>query len=271
VRNYYEILGVGNNSTNEDIKRSFRRKAKELHPDLTSYRNPSAHSDEEMKILLRAYEILSDPEKREEYDYKLRNVLYACSFNYKEYLKQKTDDLGSQIKLVIFDLMHGDPDEALDVFNCYFGTSPEKMEQYLNRTDYLECLFLLAEEFDKRGEYITAFEFLKKIYEHESEKPFFKHFTVEIVERLKHLVCFKIVNLLSIDLTIQYIKQLIKLNLSDKDNAYLYKRIAELYLASGRRKNASEFLEKCLKLGQKLNGLSKLKQRIVTANQGSQS
>jgi tetratricopeptide (TPR) repeat protein len=262
VRNYYEILGVRNTSSYEDIKKSFRKKAKQLHPDLKAFKD--THSEDEMKLLIRAYEILSNPQKREEYDFRLKSVLSAYSFNYREYLKTKKDDLKSQLQLILFDLMHGNTDEAIDVYNFYFALSPEVMEQYLNRTDYLECMFLLAEEFDKRGDYLTAFAFLKKIYEYENEKPFFKHFTVEIVERLKHLVCFKIMNLLSVDLTIAYIKQLIALNLSTRDNAYLYKRIAELYLINGKKKDASAFLQKCLKLDQKLNGLKKLKEKIGT-------
>lgn len=157
MRNYYEILGVRSNSSSEAIKRSFRKKAKELHPDLKL--SKGSHSEDEMKLLLRAYEILGNPQKREEYDIKLKSVLHACSFNYRDYLKSKKDDLASQVQLILFDLMHGNTDEAIEVYNYYFAFSPGDMESYLNRTDYLECLFLLAEEFDKRGEYLTAFEF----------------------------------------------------------------------------------------------------------------
>jgi tetratricopeptide (TPR) repeat protein len=260
VRNYYEILGVRNNSSYEDIKKSFRKKAKELHPDVKAVKG--INSDDEMKLLLHAYEILSNPQKRDEYDYKLRRVINVYTFNYREYLKNKKDDPASKLTLILFDLMHGFPDEAIELFNTYFASSPDAMETYLNRTDYLECLFLLAEEFEKKGEYLTAFEFLKKIYEYENEKPFFKHFTVEIVERLKQLVCYKLVNMLSTDISIRYIKQLLSLNLSARDNAYLYKRIAEIYLSNGRTKDASAFLKKCLKLDQRLNGLKRLKEKI---------
>lgn len=260
MRNYYEILGAKDTSSYEDIKKAFRKKAKELHPDIKALQG--IRSDDEMKLLLRAYEVLSNPEKRYEYDIKLKQVLSAYTFNYRDYLKNKTDDLKSQSLLILFDLMHGDPDEAIDLYNKYFSSSPAVMESYLNRTDYLECLFLLAEEFDKRREYLIAFEFLKKIYEYENEKPFFRHFTVEIVERLKQLGCYKIVNVLSADIGIHYIKQLIRLNLPIRDNAFLYKRIAELYLIKGKRKDASASLRKCLKLDQKLNGLKKLKEKI---------
>jgi tetratricopeptide (TPR) repeat protein len=260
VRNYYEILGVKHNSSYDEIKKTFRKKAKEIHPDVVASKN--MQSEEAMKLLLKAYEVLSNPRKREDYDYKLKALLRTFTFNYREFLKERKDDLQSQATLILYDLMHGNPDEAIETYNAFFGETPDEMEKYMNRTDYLECIFLLAEEFDKREDYLASFCFLKKICEYENEKPFFKHFTAEIIERLKHLVCFKLVNLYSIDLSIRYIKQLISLNLSIKDNAFLYKRIAELYLISGNKKNAFAFLQKCLKLGQKLNGLSKLKAKI---------
>ena len=64
-RNYYEILGVTPNATEEEIKRSFRRLARQCHPDL----NPGDKAAEErFKQIGEAYEILSDGDRRARYD-----------------------------------------------------------------------------------------------------------------------------------------------------------------------------------------------------------
>jgi len=64
-RNYYEILGVVSTATDEEIKRSFRRLARQCHPDL----NPGDKAAEErFKTISEAYEILSDTDRRARYD-----------------------------------------------------------------------------------------------------------------------------------------------------------------------------------------------------------
>jgi molecular chaperone DnaJ len=64
LRDLYEILGVARGASAEDIKKAFRRLAREHHPDV----NADPQSEERFKEVAGAYEILSDPDKRARYD-----------------------------------------------------------------------------------------------------------------------------------------------------------------------------------------------------------
>jgi molecular chaperone DnaJ len=97
TRDYYDILGVTRDADEATIKKSFRRLARELHPDVNSS-DPQA--EEKFKEAAEAYEVLSDPERRATYDRYghegLRNGGYAPNF----------DSFG-----------------VADIFNAFFGAS----------------------------------------------------------------------------------------------------------------------------------------------------
>jgi molecular chaperone DnaJ len=63
-RDYYELLGVERNASESDLKRAFRRKARELHPDVSD----AADAQERFREVVEAYEVLSKSETRELYD-----------------------------------------------------------------------------------------------------------------------------------------------------------------------------------------------------------
>lgn len=64
MNDYYADLGVARDASAEDIKRAYRRAARRLHPDV----NPGPDAEEQFKKVSQAYDVLSDPEKRRNYD-----------------------------------------------------------------------------------------------------------------------------------------------------------------------------------------------------------
>ena len=94
---YYEVLGVGRNATADEIKRAYRKRAMQYHPD----RNPdNPEAETKFKQCAEAYEVLSDQEKRSRYDQYGRAGLRGAGLH---------------------DFAHADVGDIFDMFRDVFG------------------------------------------------------------------------------------------------------------------------------------------------------
>ena len=111
-RDYYEVLGVDKNATEDELKKAFRKLAKKYHPDA----NPDnkAEAEAKFKEVNEAYEVLSDPQKRKMYD--------AYGFNGPQYGAGGPGGAGGYYNYSDFSQFgFGDFDDLGDIFSSFFG------------------------------------------------------------------------------------------------------------------------------------------------------
>lgn len=97
MKNYYEILEVSENASDEIIEKAYKTLAKKYHPDINSQSN-FRFAENKFKELTEAYEVLSNRELRAQYDNKIglnsnKNNMYNNLYSEQERLKQEVQNL----------------------------------------------------------------------------------------------------------------------------------------------------------------------------------
>ena len=96
-QNYYEILEVNKNASPEIIEKAYKTLVKKYHPDLQQDENKNKY-EEKIKKINEAYDILSDPEKRKNYDLNLKNT--EISINDYNSLYQENINLKNNLNIL---------------------------------------------------------------------------------------------------------------------------------------------------------------------------
>jgi curved DNA-binding protein CbpA len=246
--NYYSLLGITQDASFPDIKRAFREKAKRMHPDIAGHT-----AEEGMRRLITAYEVLSDQEKRFKYDRAYRRFVKPHGFDYRTFLREAADDPQCQAKLVFFDLLHLEEEEALEVWKTQGGLN-FPMERYLGREDWMDCVFILAEELEKRRRYYEAFALLSALVREERREPYFRHFMPEVEGFLKELVRLKLKSAVDAETYVECMEALLDLGFPPRDEARWMSSLAEALIRLGETDGAAAVFREALKRDPALPG-----------------
>ena len=267
VENYYDVLGIPPETGTREVKSAFRRQAKKHHPDLrredSSSRASSARAaDSAMRLLLEAYRVLSDPERRRAYDRSLRRrAAEEGGFDYRSFLKARANDPESQAKLVVFDLLHGLEDEALEVYERSKSFDDFRLERYLERGEAMDAEFCIAEEYEKRERWLKSYSLYKRLIAMELEKPWFRYFFEVVVLRFRSLVLLKLQKALEDEDYVDRLEEAAGLGLPKRDAAQILRKKAEVQLRLRDIPAAVESLERASELEPRLAGLTALMRR----------
>ncbi|MCX7116894.1 MAG: DnaJ domain-containing protein [Legionellales bacterium] len=128
-KDYYQVMGVGRDATDKDIKLAYRRLARKYHPDIS--KEPKA--EEKFKEVGEAYEVLRDPKKRQAYDQ------YAADWQ----LRQQS---GSQHQRPAWDEESLNAQYGHDFFESLFGGGAHFRQQPRGGADHQGSIHISLEE-----------------------------------------------------------------------------------------------------------------------------
>ena len=265
----YHLLGVKSSASAAEIRRAFRQKAKSIHPDIPDNLASDRDNAARMRQLILAYETLSNPESRAEFDAtyaKFRKFSEGTEavngFDYRLWLMER-DDNESRAKLIFFDLFHNLEEEAVaEYLSLRKKDGPFVLSRYFDREDFMDCGFILAEEMTFRGEFYEAFVLLAEVIQLERRKPYFRHFFPEVIIIARDIVRNRLSGTVGDELALDCLETALELKFGKKDDAWILKLMAFCYDRLGDRHTARLCLAEALRLDPKLNGIRELQKRL---------
>ncbi|MHC6201624.1 J domain-containing protein [Breznakiellaceae bacterium SP9] len=262
MENYYRLLGVEQDATTSEIKKAFREKAKKIHPDIAgSQTQDGTDAHNAMHKLITAYEVLTNRDKRSEYDRIVSHLDKTDGFNYRSFLQEQATDDAGRSRLVFFYLLNMEVDEAIALWHNSGGAAFD-MKPYFKREEWMDYSFTLAEELAQAGFYHDALLLLVQIIKEERIKPYFRHFMVDVEQTVKDIVRLKLKKTVSPQAYLDCLTTLMELGFPPKDEARWLRSTAEVLLKSGDTDGARRALREALKRDPFLPSTVRLRRRL---------
>ncbi len=269
IPDYYQILEIERSATAREIKRAFRKLAKRYHPD----KNPEqvAFAAQMFRQVSSAYTILQDERQKRDYDKTLEALerKKKASGNYQSYTYSKLESLFQA-------LLHQNYETGISVYEQLLRHFKKNgslcIDDVLSYEESRDCEFLVAEAYQKvalckRGTQASrylkqAMEIYESLLSAELQRPYFRHFTAEVKERLKWIYLYLFRDENSHQDTPIPLAKVQALQLPKRETAWVYKKIAEFYVESDRLQEAREVLQLAFELCPRLAGAKKICQRL---------
>ncbi|MBO4533831.1 MAG: J domain-containing protein [Treponema sp.] len=249
MKDFYKVLGVRQDATLAEIKRAYREKVKNLHPDLTG--DITRH--EEFNDVVHAYRVLSDERQRSIFDEGFfvrmkKNVRNAEEFDYYKWLKAREDD-ESRAKFIFYTLMHNKEDEAVEEFKrMQMSHADFSLKNYFTREDFMDYGYILAEELVIRAEYYDAFLLLEQIIKMEYSYRYFYIFFPEVINFTLSILKRNIDGVISDELALDVYERALDLELGKTNDAMFLRKMSEEYRRLGDLATSEICLREAVKM-----------------------
>jgi len=258
---YYDVLDIQRTASQPQIKQAFRRLAKEYHPD--THRADSKVAARKLKEVIAAYRVLSNERERARYD-----VLMQSSPMFEEEARRsEARTMKDCAEQILNDLLAGHGRRALGSYDQLVARGGFELDDHLDAKDYLDCIFLLAEQCERANRFRDAARLYEELYEREKEPPRQRYFFEEVKARIKKLYSRKLPrDARTPKEEISCYERILQFDLDKSEKAFILKKIAEVYVRVGDGRKAKEIFSQALHLKPGLKGTATIRESLGMEN-----
>jgi len=257
---YYALLGVELGAERDAIRRAFRGRLLEVHPD-------KAAEPTDVRLLaqvMRAWEILGDDELREDYDriWRLRHRGEESELESK--IPHITESVRpqDQARSILFLLLEERGGEALERLRGLGEAAPEFLREHLDSDEFIDAAFLIAELFEAKRSWFESLEWLERLIRSERTRRRHRPCYSEALDRARRLLIRRTATELEPRVTLEYLRRAEILGLDRSQQVEVAKRRAQCYFDLGMRIEAARQVRAALDLQPGAKGLGKLRSEL---------
>ena len=209
--------------------------------------------------MIVAYRVLSNERERARYD-----VLMQSGPAFQEEARRtQARTLKEFADEMLSDLLAGRGRRALATYDELRERGDFRLDGYLEAKDYLDCLFLLAEQCERANRFPEAATMYEELYEREKEPPRQRYFFEEVEARIKKLYSRKLPrDAQNPEEEIACYRRILDFELDKSEKAFILKKIAEVYCRVGNDGRAKEIFAEALNLKPGLKGTATIRESL---------
>ena len=255
---HYAVLCVAQDAELGEIRKAFRARVLEVHPD----KAPQPVDPTRLRLVMRAFEVLSDPNVREGYD---RALELRRRSDYPDskipHITESERPVG-RARAILYLLLNERTEEALERLRFLEEEPVSFLGEHLDHGEFVDSAFLIGEELQKRKLHTEALHWLQEVVRREGHRRKQRPCYPEVLEQTKKILIHRLQDSLEPRVSLEYLRRAEKLGLSRLEKVEVYKRRAQCYLEMDMLAEAARQLQKAMALQPNLKGALRLQEAL---------
>ncbi|NCG56416.1 MAG: DnaJ domain-containing protein [Proteobacteria bacterium] len=257
-QDYYTVLGVKVGCSGEAIKQAFRKRLMEVHPDKSEFpRDP-----DEMRRLLEAHEVLSNPDRRDVYD-RMWNIVFSEDLPGRTPHVTESDRPAARARSILFLLLEQRTAEAMSRLNELGPGARLFLNKHLTSDEFVDSCFLIGEYLEESRQKSSALEWYEDLLRTEVRRQNNRPCYPEARDKARRLLLKKVGTGTDPRVALEYLRRAEQLGLDRQTRGEVAGRRAVCYLKMDMKVEAGKHFSEAFRILPKTKMLTELGDQLT--------